>query len=59
MNLSKASDRYSVIQGKFACQQCEQMSNSARFYNVSLDITWKCKSCEHVSTVNIYKERGY
>ncbi len=58
MNLSK-QDKYSIIYGKFYCQNCETEINTSRFYAEKLDITWKCKECEHVSNVNIFKERGY
>lgn len=59
MNLSELLGKYEVMQGKFECQNCQEILHSARFYTGTLDITWKCKVCEFVSTVNIFKERGY
>lgn len=47
------------MSGQFSCQSCGKNSTSARFYKSLLELTWKCKSCEHVSTVSIFKERGY
>jgi hypothetical protein len=47
------------MRGEFACQGCQQKISTARFYPEILDITWKCKDCDTVSTVNIKKDRGY
>lgn len=58
MNLLPSS-KYEVIHGKFACQKCEETILSCRYYKSTLDLTWKCKSCDHVSTVSIFKEKGY
>jgi len=58
MNLSALS-KYEVISGEFVCQNCNQTINSSRFYKATLELTWKCKKCEHVSNVSIYKKRGY
>lgn len=58
MSLSKYA-KYDVINGKFSCQGCNKDAFSARFYPTALDITWKCKYCDTISTVNIFKEKGY
>jgi ribosomal protein L37AE/L43A len=58
-SLSKSANRYEVIHGTFLCQECHKEVPSSRFYPANLDMMWKCKECEHVSLVNIGKERGY
>lgn len=47
------------MHGEFSCQTCQQKISTARFYPAALDITWKCKDCDAVSTVNIRRDRGY
>lgn len=47
------------MHGEFVCQSCQQKISTSRFYPASLDITWKCKDCDTVSTVSIKKDRGY
>jgi len=54
-----ALSKYDVINGSFICQNCSETINSSRFYKAILEITWKCKVCEHISTVSMYKPRGY
>lgn len=52
-------NKYEIIHGEFICKECHEPAGSARFYPATLDITWKCKFCEYVSNVSIYKKRGY
>lgn len=47
------------MHGQFSCQNCNITTTSCRFYPKKLEITWKCKHCDEVSTVSIYKEKGY
>lgn len=60
MNSSeRVSNRYEIMKGTFLCQQCGEEAYTSRVYKDSLDVTWKCKNCEHVSTVSLYYKRGY
>ena len=53
------SAKYDVIHGIFLCHGCGIEISSARFYPTLLDLTWKCKSCDHTSEVSIKRDRGY
>ena len=55
----KAKPKYSVIKGKFVCQSCQSEVSSSRFYSEDLNMTWMCSTCNNISTVNLYKARGY
>ena len=52
------SKKFSIYEGQFVCHGCKGKVPTARFWKSEVELTWKCKECEHVSKVNLYV-RGY
>jgi len=52
------SKKFSVYEGRFVCQSCKAEVMSARFWKQEVELSWKCKACEGVSTVSL-NGRGY
>ena len=52
------SKKFTIYDGKFFCHECKAEVPTARFWKSQVELTWKCKNCEHVSQVDLYV-RGY
>lgn len=50
--------KFSVYEGKFVCHKCKAEVHTARYWTREVELSWKCKSCDEVSTVNL-SVRGY
>jgi hypothetical protein len=48
--------KYTVYQGKFACQICKQEVGSLRLYPETQELTWMCKD-GHMSNVSLNSRR--
>lgn len=47
---------FTIFNGVFVCQRCQEEVNNLRLWHNTLDLTWQC-SKKHVSKVNIDKKR--
>jgi len=52
------SKKFTVYDGTFFCHECKAEIPTARFWKAEVELSWKCKECEHVSQVDLYV-RGY
>jgi hypothetical protein len=49
--------KYTLYNGKFICQTCKAIVETARMYKEKQDLTWMCAN-KHLSKVN-FNVRGY
>ena len=52
------SKKFSIYEGRFFCHSSKNEVLTARYWKQEVELSWKCKECEEVSTVSL-NGRGY
>ena len=45
------SKKFSIYEGRFFCHSCKNEVLTARYWKQEVELSWKCKECEEVSTL--------
>ena len=46
------SERFSIFNGQFYCQKCNEIVDTSRLWTETKDVTWMC-SKKHISKVSM------